>query len=82
MAIEKIDPTEHMLVPKHILLTEEEENELLTKYNITKKQMPCILVTDPAIKKLNPKIGSIVKIVRKSQTALNATYYRVIISGK
>ena len=82
MITEKIDPTDHLLVPKHILLTEEEEKELLTKFNITKKQMPLILVTDPAIRKLNPKIGNIIKIIRKSQTASNALYYRAVISGK
>ncbi len=79
---DKFDQPDHMFVPKHMLLSEEEENELLVKYNISKKQLPCILVTDPAIKRLNPKIGDIIKIIRNSQTSPNSPYYRVVISGK
>ena len=82
MVIEKFDPSEHIFVPKHSLLTEEEEKVLLSTYNISKKQLPCILVTDPAIKKLNPKIDDIIKIVRKSPTASHSIYYRVVVSGK
>lgn len=82
MVTDKIDPTGHIFVPKHILLSEKEEEELLSKYNISRKQLPAILITDPAIKGLSPKIDSVIKIVRKSETALNAPYYRVVISGK
>ncbi|MBI4155495.1 DNA-directed RNA polymerase subunit H [Candidatus Woesearchaeota archaeon] len=82
MTTEKFDPSEHVYVPKHVLLSEEEVKVLLEKYNISKKQLPSIIVNDPALRKLNPKIGDVVKIIRKSPTAAQGVYYRVVVSVK
>lgn len=79
--LKELDIAKHELVPKHELLNEEEKQQLLQKYGITLRQLPRIFITDPAIKSLNPKVGDVVKIIRKSQTAGESTYYRVIIKG-
>jgi DNA-directed RNA polymerase subunit H len=67
------------LVPKHEILTKEEEEELLKKYKITKKQLPRILSTDPAVKAIGAKKGDIIRITRKSPTAGETYYYRVVV---
>ncbi|MCD6558204.1 MAG: DNA-directed RNA polymerase subunit H [Candidatus Aenigmarchaeota archaeon] len=67
------------LVPKHELLSYNEAQELLKKFNVSLKQLPKIKQDDPAIKHLNAKRGSIIKITRKSPTAGIYFYYRVVI---
>ncbi len=74
------DITTHILVPKHILLNEKEKERLFEKYNITGKELPKILLTDPAIKALKPKVGDVIKIERKSPTAGNTIFYRGVIN--
>ena len=75
----EIDITKHELVPKHIILSEEEKKKLLKELNIKLSDLPRIKVTDPAIKHLNPKPGDVVKIIRKSPTAGEYIYYRVVV---
>ena len=69
---------DHVLVPKHMLMTEEEVNQLLTHYNISKKQMPSISAKDPTIKELNVKGGDVIKIIRNSPTQVKSEFYRVV----
>lgn len=69
---------DHVLVPKHILLTKEEAQELFTKYNITPSQMPMISAKDPAIKDINAEVGDIIKILRNSPTEREAIFYRIV----
>ncbi|MHA1221636.1 MAG: DNA-directed RNA polymerase subunit H [Candidatus Heimdallarchaeota archaeon] len=71
----------HELVPEHTILSEEEQNELLSKYKIQPDQLPKILNTDPTVLATDGKPGQIVKIVRKSQTAKYATVYRFIVES-
>ena len=79
--MKKFNVLDHTLVPKHIILSEQEREEVLKRYGISLRQLPRILITDPAIKEINPKVGDVVKIIRKSQTAGESVYYRVIIKG-
>lgn len=67
---------EHVLVPKHTKLTNEEKEKLFEKYNITTRELPKILITDPAIKNLDPKLGDVIRIERKSLTAGKSIFYR------
>ncbi len=76
----KMDISKHVLVPKHEVLTEEEAEEVLKKYNITKSQLPKILISDPMVKKIGAKVGDIIKITRKSPTAGESIFYRVVVS--
>ncbi len=69
---------QHVFVPKHILMTEQEVEELLVRYNISKKQMPSISVKDAALKGITVKVGDVVKIFRNSQTQGKSVFYRVV----
>ena len=80
MADKEINIAEHELVPKHSILTEEDATKLLQTYNVSRKQLPKMLIKDPAIKALNAKVGDIIKIIRKSPTTKSSIYYRVIVS--
>lgn len=77
--MKKLEIDKHELVPKHILITEREKEEVLQKYGITLRQLPRISIDDPAVKSMNGKIGDVVKIFRKSPTAGESIYYRVIV---
>lgn len=68
-------------MPKHILINENERDELLKKYGITLNNLPRIISNDPAIKELNAKPGDVIKIVRTSMTAGESIYYRVVSKG-
>jgi len=76
--LKQVDITKHELVPKHILLNDKEKEELFKKYGINLRQLPRISLTDPVIKTLDGKPGNVVKIIRKSSTAGETLYYRVI----
>ena len=73
--------TSHNLVPEHVKLSDKEKAELLAKYNIKARDLPRILLSDPAIAELNVKEGDVVKISRKSQTSGEAAYYRGVVNG-
>ena len=73
--------SDQILVPNHTKLKKEEKKSLLDKYDITTKELPRILLNDPAIAHLKVETGDIIKIERKSPTAGVAVYYRVVISG-
>lgn len=77
-----VDLFSHELVPKHILLTKDEVEELLRTYKIKPYQLPRIKESDPAARALNAKPGDIVKIVRRSPTAGQAEYYRYVTEEK
>ena len=70
---------DHILVPKHVLLSQEEIVNLLKKFNIILNQLPKIIIKDPVIKSLNAKKGDVVKIFRKSETAGISEFYRVVV---
>lgn len=63
-----INVSKHVLVPKHIICSTEEEKELLTSYSVTKEQIPEIKVWDPQARYLGAQTGQIIKIYRKSTT--------------
>jgi DNA-directed RNA polymerase subunit H (RpoH/RPB5) len=67
----------HILQPKHSKLNEKETEELLTKLNISKSQLPKILSTDHALSD-DCQIGDIIKIERKFEGKINF-YYRVVV---
>ena len=70
----------HNLVPKHILLNEEETKKILQKFNISMMQLPKISRKDAAISELSPKPGDVIKIERKSPTNVKTAYYRMVIN--
>ncbi len=72
----------HELVPEHKILSDDESEKLLKRYNIKPEQLPWILSTDPVILSIGAKPGQIVKVVRKSKTAKYATAYRIVIESE
>lgn len=70
--------TKHEYVAKHILLTKEEEKELLDKYNTTKGKLPKLSKNDPVAKYYGMKLDQICKIIRKSPEVGEYPYYRLI----
>ncbi|MAE42963.1 DNA-directed RNA polymerase subunit H [Candidatus Woesearchaeota archaeon] len=69
----------HILIPKHSKLSDKQKEKLLEQYNISLKELPRILKTDPALNSLNAKPGEVIKIERESLTAGHAVFYRVVI---
>lgn len=70
---------QHMFIPKHEKLSEEEVKALYDRYNIGLRELPKITRKDPAIKHLNPKPSDIIKITRDSPTAGKTVFYRGVI---
>jgi len=79
--LKKIDIKRHELVPKHTISSKKERENLLKTYGISARHLPRILESDPVVKTIGAKIGDIIKIIRKSETAGEITYYRVVVKG-
>jgi DNA-directed RNA polymerase subunit H len=79
--MKEIDITKHAMVPKHIILGEKEREELFKTYGITPRHLPRILESDPVVVAIQAKIGDVLRIVRKSQTAGTVNYYRIVVKG-
>jgi DNA-directed RNA polymerase subunit H (RpoH/RPB5) len=77
-----VNIVDNNLVPKHILLSDEEGKNILTEYKINKENLPRILSGDRIAKYYNIKPGQIVKIIRPSITAGEEILYRVCVNGK
>ena len=71
--------TNNYLVPKHILLNEEEKQEVYKKYNMKNNDnFQQILVTDPVAKYYAMKIGDLCKIIRSSPSSGVGISYRAV----
>ncbi len=73
------DILSHELVPEHTILTKDESQKILSQHNITPKQLPKILDTDPVVEIIGAKVGDIIEITRDSPTAGKTKYYRLVI---
>ena len=68
----------HCLVPKHTLLSLDEKEAFMKKYNvIDKSQIPDISFFGPVSIVLGIRPGDVVKIERSSRTAIQADFYRI-----
>lgn len=70
--------THHSFVPKHILVSEEEKQQILTRFKVSVKKMPVIQISDPVCRYYNAKEGQMFKIIRKSNTTGESLYYRIV----
>jgi len=78
----KICIVDHILVPKHIVLTQEDSKIVLETYNAKKKDMPLISSTDPVARYYNMKADDICKIERASVMTCIAPFYRIVVKSK
>lgn len=68
----------HEFVPPHTILTKEETEEVMKKYNImNKSEMPDISRFDPVALSIGLKPDEVCKIVRSSKTSIQSNYYRI-----
>ena len=71
---------EHSLVPKHIILGEEEKKEISEQYSITNdNQFPEISRFDPVAEAIGLRPDTLCKIIRHSKTAIQSEYFRMCI---
>lgn len=79
----KIDVLLHRFVPRHLLLTKEESQELLDKYQIEVTDLPQMFEKDPVAIAIGAKEGDIVRIIRDSHTTVSTIdYYRYVKKEK
>ncbi len=67
----------HILQPKHTKMSEKELDDLLTRLNISKAQLPKILSSDPGLSE-GFQTGDVIKIERKDGDKI-VNYYRVVV---
>jgi DNA-directed RNA polymerase subunit H len=77
--IKSVEEIKHELVPKHEILSGKEKEAVLKKFDAREDELPKILLADPITEMIGAKLGDIVKITRKSQTAGQAIYYRIVV---
>ncbi len=63
----------HILQPKHSKLSEKESEELLSKLNVSKAQLPKILSSDTGLPE-GCNVGDIIKIEREE-----GNFFRVVV---
>ena len=72
---------EHVLVPKHEILSSTDVKDLLEKFHIKPYQLPYIRASDPAVKWIGAQPGDILKIARESLTAGSSVIYKYVVEG-
>ena len=71
--------TEHELVPEHVILSDEEKQDLVTHFNLDEDQLPHISRFDPVAKFIGLRPGDVCKIERKSYSSGKVNYYRICV---
>jgi DNA-directed RNA polymerase I, II, and III subunit RPABC1 len=76
------DIYEHVRVPRHVLLSPSEKNELLRELKVTEDLLPRIQKHDPMARYMGLDVGNVVRIERYSATTGRDVYYRVVVDSE
>jgi len=72
-----INIMEHEFVPEHTIISKDEKQKLLERFDIaTFTQLPIILKSDPVAKFIGMRRGDVCKIIRPSETSGRYEMYR------
>ena len=74
----KIDIQDHMLVPKHEIMTEDEISDEFSDVDYDFKDLPKIKANDPVVEAIGAEPGNVLRITRESQTAGVFVTYRIV----
>lgn len=69
----------HSLVPRHRLLSQDEETSLLQRLHIRKAQLPIINSSDPVCRYYDFRPGSVLEILRRNGYQVPTLYYRLVV---
>jgi DNA-directed RNA polymerase subunit H len=73
-----VNVSDHELVPEHVLLDDDELEDVLEQYDVKRTDLPKIKRTDAAVPD-DATAGDVVKIVRDSRTTDTAVVYRLVV---
>lgn len=80
------NPIEHVLVPKHRILAEDEVRELVEKDKVVLSKIPKISTLDPVCKRMAAKAGDVIEVLRKvmikSQLIEEEISYRFVFAPR
>ena len=68
-----------VFVPEHIILNNEEKNDLLERFKLN--DLSKILSTDVMSRYYNAKLNDVFKIIRPNITTGHSIFYRVVVNG-
>lgn len=78
MLVNKID---HVFVPKHIMLTQEEQDQIRKEYGFKRIEIGIIKESDPIARYYNLKPGQIIRIERPSVNSGITVYFRQCVAA-
>ncbi len=79
VGMKNVEIKRHVLVPKHEKLSDKEKEGVLKRYGASTDDFPRILKRDSALHGMNVKYGDMIRISRKSATAGETVFYRVVV---
>ena len=74
----QIDIQDHMLVPKHEIMSEKDISVEFSDVDYDFKSLPKIKSKDPVVKEIGAESGDVLRITRESQTAGTFVTYRIV----
>jgi len=78
LLVNKID---HMFVPKHIVLSQEEQDQIRKEYGFKRIEIGIIKESDPIARYYNLKPGNIIRIERPSVNSGITVYFRQCVAA-